>query len=149
MKKIILVAGLISGFLLACKDNNTRENADTVMMMHHEEEGAMPVTLNNGEKWEANAETTEQIQKMIALTDSFPALPAAADYSALKTKLEAEFQLIFQKCTMTGEAHTQLHNYLVPMKGMIEELGSDNLAAASVAFDHLKEHLGEYGKYFR
>lgn len=149
MKKIILIAGLASGFLLACQGNSVNEKRDTMMMDHHGDENAKPVMLNNGEKWEANPETTEQIKKMIALTDTFPALPTAADYSALKTKLETEFQLVFQKCTMTGEAHTQLHNYLIPLKGMIEELGSDNLAAAAQAFDHIKQHLGKYENYFR
>ena len=139
MKRSVLLAGIAAGFLFACQDNSINEKQDTMMMMdHHQEENANPVQLNNGEKWEANPETTEQIKKMIALTDTFPALPVAADYSALKVKLETEFQLVFQKCTMTGEAHTQLHNYLIPLKGMIEELGSDNLAAAAQAFDRAR-----------
>jgi hypothetical protein len=46
--------------------------------------------------------------------------------SVLKEKLNFEFALILKKCTMKGEAHNQLHNYLIPLKLKINNLEDSN-----------------------
>lgn len=66
------------------------------------------------------------------------------DPKALKAGLEEEFALIFERCTMTGESHNQLHNYLLP----IHQEMSDIDFSKSEELDELKAYLGTYKNYF-
>lgn len=119
---------------------------------HSHEEGHShenyEVRLNEGEKWEANPETTEGIKAMQQSVNDFLAEESDKDFALLKEDLEMEFQNIFQKCTMTGEAHEQLHNYLLPMKHIFEELGSMDEALLDEKLGELQDHLAEYSNYF-
>lgn len=110
---------------------------------HAEEGSEIPkVKLDNGKRWIANVETTEGIAKMAALLSSYD--PATGDAKALKAGLEEEFALIFERCTMTGEAHDQLHNYLLPIH---KEMADINLSEKEDR-DELQAYLGTYGTYF-
>jgi hypothetical protein len=125
---------------------------DSVMPAEHEEEheseGDKKVSLNNGKKWEANPETTEGIHKMNELVNSQPAAPSLENFHSLKGNLETEFNAIIEKCTMTGDAHEQLHNYLIPLRQEIGNLSSEDLSVCKSSFDTIKRHLAEYENYF-
>lgn len=111
----------------------------------HEHEGtSTTVTLDDGKKWKANIETTEGIDKMKAITQAaINENKASAD---VLPGLQQEFKTIFDKCTMTGEAHNQLHNYLIPVKAQLDSLKS---ATASVKnLEALQHYLGTYPQYF-
>jgi len=107
----------------------------------HDQAIATTVALNNGERWEANPETTEGIHKMIALVKDFQQ-QSSSDYAALQQSLTTEFQTIFKKCTMKGEAHDQLHNYLMPLKTELDKLSAENIEAVS-------SYLKLYEQYFQ
>ena len=77
------------------------------------------VLLDDGKKWIANPETTMGIRAMLKAIQNHE---VAQQVEKLKTTLENEFQMIFQKCTMTGPPHDQLHNYLLPLKEKISAL---------------------------
>jgi hypothetical protein len=125
MKEIAFIIGLVSIILFACQENRKSTNQNEVNVekqdtindhkAEHDDEST-PILLNNGKKWTANMETTEGIKNMNAFLNEFPANPKLEDYHSLKSNMEIEFNVILQKCTMTGEAHNQLHNYLLPMK---------------------------------
>ena len=63
----------------------------------------------------------------------------------LRQELDKEFNVILQKCTMTGEAHNQLHNYLLPLKEQYEQL-DENSGSESV--QKIKDYLHIYSSYF-
>lgn len=155
MEKSILIVALFIITLTSCQNNSNPVNqSDTVVqdtLSRHEQAHALqknPIVLNNGEKWTANSETSEGIRKMTVLISTFSSRPKRDDYRSLKVQLETEFNLILQKCTMTGEAHSQLHNYLMPMTEMFEHLNSDDMEICSKTLDELKKHLNEYENYF-
>lgn len=162
MKKTLLLCGFAITLLFACQnksnqtDNQNTGTAATATQQEPTAEGheahaehSTAVKLNNGQKWPANSETTEGIKGMSSLLETLPEEPKTEDYHSLKTKLEKEFGTILQKCTMTGEAHDQLHNYLLPMKEMMEKLGSNSADEQREASNDLKTHLKEYEKYFQ
>lgn len=101
------------------------------------------VQLDNGKTWEANAETTEGVKSMQAIVAGFD--PATGDGAVFKEELEAEFKDIFAKCTMTGEAHDQLHNYLIPVHKMLDQLSA---SPTPEQITELREYLGTYPNYF-
>src|SRR5690606_38966631 len=91
---------------------------------HHNKVQTGNVKTDKGEKWKANAETTEGIHKMIALTEENE--QGRTSTTELRQSLDKEFNEILKKCTMTGEAHNQLHNYLLPLKTKYEELNENS-----------------------
>ena len=108
------------------------------------DQGEIPaVQLDNGKRWKANLETTQGIAAMSAILDEHAKKPMAK--SVLKEKLEAEFQMIFQKCTMTGEAHNQLHNYLIPLHKMLSAMDE---SSGEKEIGAMRDHLQAYRKYF-
>jgi len=98
------------------------------------------VALDQGRRWKANPETTEGIANMRLLLDGYPSNGFTPQ--VMRDTLTSEFARIFERCTMTGEAHEQLHNYLVPLDGMLEGEASDDRFAA------ISTYLDQYGTYF-
>lgn len=106
------------------------------------------VKLNNGAKWEANVETTNGIGYMLGSVGDMPAEPTLEDFRALHKTLNVRFQTILQQCTMTGEAHNQLHNYLMPLKEKIDLLASADLNTCKKMLPELKEYIMKYSHFF-
>jgi hypothetical protein len=120
---------------LGCKEKTTET---------HNHHGQTVVELDGNKKWQANAETTQGIKSMIILTDAYLANPSP-DLNPLKENLMSELTVIFQKCTMKGESHDQLHNYLLPLKKKLEALNSsDDLQTVK----DIKIYLETYKDYF-
>ncbi|HEY9168725.1 MAG TPA: hypothetical protein VIN72_04500 [Lutibacter sp.] len=129
-------------------DEHQKETPANKQTDEHELEGDEVLQLNNGNLWEANLETTEGINKMKLLIKSFSERDNMEAYTNLKHNLEKEFGTIITKCTMTGEAHNQLHIYLVPMKDLFEGMGAPDLNSRKESLDKINQHLEEYAKYF-
>jgi hypothetical protein len=137
----LMVALLITG---ACTPNSqyTEEN-EAPMAATESTEATLPggLSLDNGSKWVANKETTEGIHEMMRLVADYTA-SSANDLDKLQEDLRTEFRTIFAKCTMKGEAHNQLHNYLYPLKEQIDELPKVDLA-------DVNKYLQLYFTYFQ
>lgn len=151
MKKTSLLIAITVTTLIfiSCKENKKQQTIEPVQTEEetHESEGVL--VLNNGNLWMANAETTEGIQNMSQLVTNFTDTENMEAFPELKSKLEAEFGAIISKCTMTGEAHNQLHNYLLPMKPLFKDLASEDLATRKFGLEKLTKHLSEYSAYFK
>lgn len=153
MKKanILILAFLAAVFVVSCNNNKNKkqEVIKPVQIEEETHESEDVLKLNNGDLWMANAETTEGIQKMGQLAANFSDTENMEAYPELKTKLEAEFGTIISKCTMTGEAHDQLHNYLLPMKPLFKDLAAEDLATRKAGLGKLTKYLSEYSAYFK
>ncbi len=158
MKHFISLVSVIAILLFttSCKDKvenkdtspKTEESTETQQPEeHHHETGA--VQLNDGEKWGANLETTEGIKRMQQLMSAFTDKESTLGYASLKENLETEFTTIFEKCTMKGESHNQLHNYLKPMLGLFDGLESSDLDTCKKNYDTMNIHLSYYENYFK
>jgi len=157
MKHFIGLVSVITILLFVTSCKEKVENKDTSPKVeesneikqpeeHHHETGA--VQLNDGKKWEANLETTEGIKKMQELMSAFSDKESTEGYASLKGTLETEFTMIFEKCTMKGESHNQLHNYLKPMLGLFDGLVADDLDTNKKSYETMNTHLSHYENYF-
>ena len=108
------------------------------------EETAGKVQLDNGKKWKANAETITGISNMASLVQN--GIAGKMEAVKLNDSLQTEFKTIFDKCTMTGESHNQLHNFLIPLKGQLEKLKAGNTDA--VTLKEMQEYLLTFKNYF-
>lgn len=106
------------------------------------------VELNNGEKWDANPETIEGIENMQEIIANFEE-SNEKEYAELKSQLEREFRLIFERCTMTGESHNQLHAYLTPISKLLKDMDASKASETDELLQRLKAHLNSFSDYFR
>lgn len=106
------------------------------------------LSLDNGKKWKADPETNRGMKRMDHLVDSFSQKETGAAYHNIKSNLEAELNRVFKECTMKGEAHHQLHKFLIPIKKIFTGLEHSQLAVQKKSFHNLKMHLSIYPKYF-
>lgn len=152
MKKTtqLILAVTILFFAVSCKNTtekkSTEEQPQQAEEQHYNEVDELK--LNNGNLWEANAETTEGINAMLQLMTNFPEVETAEAYATLKTNLEDQFKTIIQECTMTGEAHDQLHLFIVPMRDLFNGLTASDLKSSKAHFNKLNTHLKTYKNYF-
>lgn len=146
MKTLVkLVLTLVILGLFSCQQKSNHKEAIIETTMEQEDDFQFPaVSLNEGQLWEANAETTQGIKNMQQLMENYSTLNSNPE--ELINEMKTEFAMIFKKCTMTGEAHEQLHNYLIPLKTKIESL-SEGINDENT--DELKEYLKDYFSYFQ
>ena len=152
--KTFLIIGII---WMSCNEKSgpvkeTNQVAtDSIVKDDHEHDRGhnAGVTLNNGQKWSANQETTAGINTMKDLISFRGTELKTVDCINLKSRLETEYGNILSKCTMKGEAHEQLHNFLIPLQGMIQGLGTDSLDSCKEKINHLNSYLDEFGNYFQ
>lgn len=130
-------------------DEPQKEQPATQKINEHEQAGNEVLQLNNGNLWEANLETTAGIDNMKLLIKSFTERDNMEAYAEVKQNLEKEFGTIIAKCTMTAEAHNQLHKYLIPMKDLFDGLAASDLEIRKASLNKINTHLEEYTKYFK
>lgn len=121
---------------------------------HSEEESSHkiePVQLDQGKKWKSDQQTNEGVAKMQSLVTAFKKdtpNPVIEDYKRLNSQLQTELDLVFKKCTMTGNAHQQLHNFLVSVIKELNTLKEDDLKASEHAFHTMEKNLFSYTNFF-
>ncbi len=155
MKKTIQILFIVavSLFLSSCenktekKEKSIKETSVEKIVEEKHQKAENEVQLNNGKRWEANPETTKGIKKMLIIVKGFSEVNENS-YTELKANLEKEFADVFAKCTMKGEAHNQLHNYLKPMLDMFDGLESEDINIKKESVKTLYKHLSQYGNYF-
>ncbi len=156
MKKFKFLLPLMLLVLVACNnqeskqdenhDNNQKSEikAEQNENKDEHEETAGKVQLDNGKKWKANAETITGINNMSSLVQN--GIAGKIEAVKLYDSLQVEFKTIFDKCTMTGESHNQLHNYLIQIKGQLEKLKAGNTDAEILK--EMQEYLLTFKNYF-
>ncbi len=152
MKPVLTVIGLLIAvtLLASCGDYNSEsESGETDTHTSHAadtpDDGLAGLELNDGHKWQMDEHTTSIFAKMIA---SFP----TADLSPLEGEglkkagetLNVHIGELIQGCTMTGDAHNQLHVYLSAYIPAVTALSESGRTEDARKVKHLLEKYGEY-----
>lgn len=155
MKRIIYLLPVTLFLLLAC-NNSTQKKEDHADQEkteikneeneaeHRHDEGKSTVQLDNGNKWKANPETVTGIGNMLTLVQN--GISGQAPLATLYDSLQLEFKTIFDKCTMKGESHNQLHNFLIPLKERLAKFKEANINVADLK--EMQEYLSTFKNYF-
>lgn len=153
--KLLLTIVIISVITISCgetvkkkQEEHNSVKKETVKKTVDNHEKGSEIQLNDGKLWSANYETTRGILNMQQLLNTFSGEESLEAYATLKSNLEKEFGTIITECTMEGESHNQLHNFLVPMKDLFNNLGSSDLTTCKKSFKALEKHLASYSSYF-
>ncbi|MGB6034946.1 MAG: hypothetical protein WBG42_01675 [Cryomorphaceae bacterium] len=141
MRKLLTLTAAL--FVIVSCGETTKEVKQEIEVTEVEKPAATEVQLNNGERWVANQATVDGIENLSVMVSQFD--PTAQTYDTLQSNLRDEFGLIFKNCTMKGEAHEQLHNYLLPL---MELFGKLTLEEREDALAEIKKHLARFDTYF-
>lgn len=155
MKKLFYVLPTALILLIACNNHAEKEadhqdqestemNKKSTEDNHEHEEVQNKVLLDSGKKWKANPETITGIDNMLTLVQA--GIDNKKEIATLYEPLQFEFKTIFEKCTMTGESHNQLHNYLLPLKDDLEKFKKGNITAERLK--EMQEYLQTFKNYF-
>ena len=108
MKKVIINTILIIVLSLSIASCDSESEATAIKVSSNKE-----LVLNQGEKWDVNTGITSQIRKMISIvktTDVTSFDPPQVSYT-----LHQEIKMMTSLCSTKGEAHNQLHNYILSL----------------------------------
>ena len=162
MKKTLLTAAIFSAFLISCNDTKPKnENGETVEATEsvHEHNGAdmalinndwiNEIKLDNGNKWSANLETNDGVEKMLSLVNANQK-KTVEDYKTLANDLNETKNFVVKECTMKGPSHDNLHVFLHPLIEKIDALGKvSTVEQGSLITTSIKENLEAYSNYFK
>ena len=141
MRKLLTLT--VALFVIVSCSEMTKEVKQEIEVTEVEKPAAPEVQLNDGERWIANQATVEGIENLSVMVSRFD--PSDQSYDSLQSNLRDEFGLIFKNCTMKGEAHEQLHNYLLPL---MELFGKLTLGDREKTLAEIKVHLARFDTYF-
>jgi len=105
--------------------------------------------LNEGKRWDANPETTQGIEKLqeILTNDKSQSIE---DFQDLEKRLSDEIVIIFDKCTMKGESHDNLHTFLLPLVKKIDMFKVvSSVEQGDMISNRIFSHLAEYKTFFK
>ena len=134
MKHLFTIVLATSLFFVSTSCQNSQKNTSGY--------SELSVSESPEGKWQANDATLQGIRNMELLVKQSEERPGT---TGLKELLGMEYKEIFKKCTMTGEAHNALHDYLFPLKERIDGLSDPP------TMDELKEiegYLAAFDNYF-
>lgn len=122
MKFKLSILTLLIIFLFACKKEKTTTKKQQVVSIenikqetkehkHHHEN--IKIELLNGEKWTVDKPMMQHIKNIKSDVMQFTG-KSLEEYQLLAKKIDTNLELLTSNCTMTGQAHDELHKWLVP-----------------------------------
>ena len=153
MKKKIILIPAIALFLFSCGNASNEKSEDLSEIEthdeHHHDDESEAIELNNGEKWQVNANMITHIRNMENDVVSY-AKVEQKDYKSLSEKLQSNIDLLTSNCTMKGKAHDELHKWLLPYIDLVKELSEAiNEAEALQQFENIQTSFTTFNQYFQ
>lgn len=136
MKYIHLPITVITLIFTACGKHHGPHHG------HHDdhiETDGLQLTLNNGQRWKMDDHTRTMFNTMTQRIE------AGGGVDVVGKGLKSDLDKLIQGCTMTGEAHNQLHIFLVPFIPAVQGVSTNGSVES---LKEVEEMLQEYPKYF-
>ncbi|MBP9740818.1 MAG: hypothetical protein KBD28_09030 [Chitinophagaceae bacterium] len=154
MKTTITTIFAMSLLLFGCKNSTNESSKETTKPVaqqekHEHAEESDSIALNNGVKWKVDENMMVHIHNMEKDVTTFEA-KSVNDYSALAKKLTSNIDLLTANCTMEGQAHDELHKWLLPFIDLVKEFSeSKSEQEFTTHFEKIKTTFIEFNKYFQ
>lgn len=116
--KIFLFCTLFSVLLFSCKTETPNEHETPVSPETSLEEETLQ--LNNGNKWKVTENMMVFIRNMETSVNEFEN-SENKDYTRLAQIIDKNIRDLTSHCTMEGQAHDELHKWLVPFIELSEK----------------------------
>ncbi|MBK8505924.1 MAG: hypothetical protein IPL46_29260 [Saprospiraceae bacterium] len=148
MKSTIVL--ILSVIMFACGNSSAEKNNSEIAASedHDNHQNNSTLTLDQGQKWQVNAEMLPPIEMMESLINDF-AENNSEEYQDLASDLQKQIDLLVASCTMTGPSHDELHKWLHPAIQTVKKIddAKDNAVAAQ-EFKNIQSSMQTYHLYF-
>lgn len=107
------------------------------------------IKLNNGEKWDVNAEMKPHIELGRKIFSDYLA-QNQSDYKKLAEDLKNQNDQLVKSCTMKGESHEELHKWLHPHMNLVAKLAdAADPKEAQTIIAQLEQSYNTFLNYFK
>jgi len=149
--KQLAISTLTVALLISCNNDQVKaghsETDDHAVHQTGEmlESGGDGLVLNQGKKWEMDEHTRNSFNKMAeSFLNTDHASMNAQDLKQSGTALQSELDVLIKGCTMTGEAHNQLHVYLTGYIPAVQALSESGNLDDAKKVEHYLEIYDDY-----
>lgn len=142
LKNVFLVT-LVS-LLFSCNTKSTEEKTTEIKTQQHHHSDSESIQLNNDEKWKVDDNMMAHIRNMEKDIVSFTT-ESDKNYAQLATKLKTNLDLLTSNCTMKGQAHDELHKWLVPYIELVDALEKEQ---SETEFKAIQDSFETFNQYF-
>ena len=133
-------------FLFSCNnktEQEVKEEVPTVATELHEHVTDEPLQLNDGQKWKVD---DNMMAHIIAMEKDIASLDKPEDFDKLSENLNKNLGLLTSNCTMKGQAHDELHKWLLPYIDLVEAFSTDKSADN---FTAIQNSFSTFNTYFQ
>lgn len=146
-------------FFVACNSPTTKEETagtnkeitPTDSVVNHGGHTAN-LTLNKGEKWQADSNTHVHVKALKSKVESFNEVKNVDlnTYHSLGKELQSELNQLVQDCKMKGEDHEALHHWLEPVLENTSAIQkATTVEAAKTATQRVSSAVHQFEQYFK
>lgn len=140
---------LLLTLVMSCQQGMDKNSKEVESIKIHQHDDGSAIKLNHGEKWKVDDEMMVHLRNMEGAIAKLQN-PSKSECKALATQLQQHLDLLTSNCTMQGEAHDELHKWLLPFIEQVDLFLSMKASEETeVKFSELKESFVEFNKYFQ
>ena len=148
MNKLKITTIVLSAFFLfSCNDKaknettETNQATETVVHNHSDDEA---IQLDGDKKWKVDDNMMAHIRNMEKDIASFDN-SKPENYQVLADNLKKNLDLLTSNCTMKGQAHDELHKWLLPYLDIVDEFSKDKSVEQ---FTEIQKSFTTFNQYF-
>lgn len=143
----LFVSALLLVSLWSCQtEMNQNQEQSNVVHTHGDDQD---IVLNKGEKWTVDPHMLEHIRTM----ESAIAACAPGDEEAMQDLgdiLNEGVELLTSNCTMTGQAHDELHKWLLPYIDLVNAFNETETDEEKTSLlEQLNQSMDTFNTYFQ
>ena len=142
--KIAFLATVIL-LLFSCNTKSKEEKTTEIKTEEHQHSESETIQLNNGEKWKVDDNMMIHIRNMEKEVVHFDQ-EKSTNYSLLANKLKTNIDILTSNCTMKGQAHDELHKWLVPYIELVDSFSEEKSANQ---FTEIQNSFLTFNQYFK
>ena len=142
--KIAFLATVVL-LLFSCNTKSKEEKTTEIKTEEHQHSESETIQLNNGEKWKVDDNMMIHIRNMEKEVVHFDQ-EKSTNYSLLADKLKTNIDILTSNCTMKGQAHDELHKWLVPYIELVDSFSKEKSANQ---FTEIQNSFLTFNQYFK
>lgn len=131
-------------------ENQTTTDTNSIETEHHEHTES--INLNNGAKWKVDEQMLGFIRSIETDVTNFSSSTGEknlANYNSLSEKITTNLDSLTSNCTMTGQAHDELHKWLLPFLDLNDYFSaSTTVQEADSLYSEITISFIEFNRYF-
>lgn len=145
MNKLKITTIVLSVFILfSCNNKPKTETNKQVSTKEHQHSDDEAIQLNEGKKWKVDENMMLHIREMEKTVGSFDK-NKPEKYPVLADNLKKNLDLLTSNCTMKGQAHDELHKWLLPFIDLANAFSKDKSAEQ---FAEIQNSFITFNTYF-